>query len=48
LDTETMTETEVVSAIGSYAKKTEQKKVFYYVFNGSKLDAAAVRQKYLV
>jgi hypothetical protein len=47
VDTETITETETISATDSIWRKTEQKKVFYYVFNGSKLEAAAVRQKYL-
>lgn len=45
LDTETITATKAVG--DSVIRNTEQRNVFYYVFNGSKLDAAVVRQKYL-
>jgi hypothetical protein len=46
LDTETITATETIG--DGVKRNTEQRKVFYYVFTGNKLDAAAVRQKYLV
>lgn len=46
LDTGTITATETIG--DGVKRNTKQRKVFYYVFNGNKLDAAAVRQKYLV
>jgi hypothetical protein len=45
LDTETITATKTVG--DSVIRNTEQRKVFYYVFNGSPLDTAAVKQKYM-
>ena len=46
LDTETVTVSELIEDCPG-TKKTEQKKVFYYVLNLDRLEAAEFKQKYL-
>jgi hypothetical protein len=48
LDTETVLVTEAIAEFGSSRKVTEQKKVFYYVFNIDQLEAAELKWKCLV